>query len=57
MYETLDMSGLVDYTVGGCLHVVVNNQVGGGMRVCVYEAAYTWWSTTWCGEVRLPALP
>jgi len=27
VYETLDMSGLVDYTVGGCVHMVVNNQV------------------------------
>jgi len=27
VYETLDMSGLVDYTVGGCIHMVVNNQV------------------------------
>jgi 2-oxoglutarate dehydrogenase E1 component len=25
--ETLDMSGLPDYTVGGCIHIVVNNQV------------------------------
>ena len=27
MYETLDMSQLPDYTVGGCIHLVVNNQV------------------------------
>lgn len=27
VYETVDMSGLPDYTVGGCLHLVVNNQV------------------------------
>ena len=27
VYETLDMSGLPDYTVGGTVHVVVNNQV------------------------------
>jgi len=27
VYETLDMSQLVDYTVGGCIHLVVNNQV------------------------------
>ena len=27
VYETLDMSGLPDYTVGGSIHVVVNNQV------------------------------
>ncbi len=27
VYETLDMSGLPDYTVGGTIHVVVNNQV------------------------------
>lgn len=27
VFETLDMSGLVDYTVGGTIHMVVNNQV------------------------------
>jgi hypothetical protein len=27
VYECLDMSGLPDYTVGGCIHLVVNNQV------------------------------
>jgi 2-oxoglutarate dehydrogenase E1 component len=27
VYETLDMSGLPDYEVGGTVHVVVNNQV------------------------------
>lgn len=27
VYESLDMSGLPDYTVGGCIHIVVNNQV------------------------------
>ena len=27
VYETLDMSGLPDYSVGGCVHIVVNNQV------------------------------
>ena len=26
MYETLDMSALPDYTVGGAIHLVVNNQ-------------------------------
>lgn len=29
VYETLDMSGLPDYTVGGTIHIVVNNQVWG----------------------------
>jgi 2-oxoglutarate dehydrogenase E1 component len=27
VYETLDMSGLPDYTTGGTIHLVVNNQV------------------------------
>lgn len=28
VYETLDLCGLFDYTVGGTIHLVVNNQVG-----------------------------
>jgi 2-oxoglutarate dehydrogenase complex dehydrogenase (E1) component-like enzyme len=27
VYETLDMSALPEYTVGGTIHIVVNNQV------------------------------
>jgi 2-oxoglutarate dehydrogenase E1 component len=27
VYETLDMSQLPSYKVGGCIHLVVNNQV------------------------------
>ena len=27
VYETLDLSGLPDYTTGGTIHIVVNNQV------------------------------
>jgi hypothetical protein len=27
VYEALDMSGLPEYTVGGTIHLVVNNQV------------------------------
>lgn len=27
VYETLDMSGLPEYEVGGTIHIVVNNQV------------------------------
>ena len=27
VYETLDMNALPDYTVGGTIHVIVNNQV------------------------------
>jgi 2-oxoglutarate dehydrogenase E1 component len=29
VFETLDLCGLFDYTVGGTIHLVVNNQVGG----------------------------
>ena len=41
VYETLDMSGLVDYTVGGTIHIVVNNQVR--------EEGGAWWTTLWGG--------
>ncbi len=27
VFETLDLCGLFDYTVGGTIHLVVNNQV------------------------------
>jgi 2-oxoglutarate dehydrogenase E1 component len=28
VFETLDLCGLMDYTCGGTIHLVVNNQVG-----------------------------
>lgn len=28
VYETMQMSNLIDFTVGGTIHVVVNNQIG-----------------------------
>ena len=34
VYETLDMSALPDYTVGGTIHIVVNNQVFGHQLAC-----------------------
>jgi hypothetical protein len=36
VFETLDMCGLVDYTCGGTVHLVVNNQVHntGGSWAC-----------------------
>lgn len=34
VYETLDMSALPDYTVGGTVHVVVNNQVRAPWKMC-----------------------
>lgn len=39
VYETLDMSALPDYTVGGVIHIVVNNQVR-FMRVYVPMYAF-----------------
>ena len=36
VYETLDMSALQDYTVGGVIHIVVNNQV---RLICVTPPA------------------
>ena len=34
VYETLDMSALQDYTVGGIIHIVVNNQVAPSPPYC-----------------------
>ena len=34
VYETLDMSALQDYTVGGIIHIVVNNQVAPSPSSC-----------------------
>ena len=37
VYETLDMSALPDYSVGGVIHLVVNNQVSGGSPAATVE--------------------
>lgn len=34
VYETLDMSALPDYTVGGTIHVIVNNQASHTSACC-----------------------
>ena len=39
VYETLDMSALQDYTVGGVIHIVVNNQV----RAALIQRPAPWW--------------
>jgi 2-oxoglutarate dehydrogenase E1 component len=28
VYESMQMNGLFNYTTGGCIHIVVNNQIG-----------------------------
>ena len=38
VYETLDMSALPDYTVGGTIHIVVNNQVCGRPPSCLHAS-------------------
>jgi len=39
VYETLDMSALPDYTVGGTIHIVVNNQVCSFDLSCLHSAS------------------
>lgn len=39
VYETLDMSALPDYTVGGVIHIVVNNQVRGHVLATKWSLA------------------
>ena len=37
--ETLGLSDLHDYTTGGCLHVIVNNQIGTLAVICEHAPA------------------
>ena len=69
VYETLDMSALPDYTVGGCIHLVVNNQVcvrrASGSERCLcgnqayrailhlFRVAGITWMPTACGRTAL----
>jgi 2-oxoglutarate dehydrogenase complex dehydrogenase (E1) component-like enzyme len=41
VYETLDMSALPDYTVGGTIHIIVNNQVQDSSRLPGLSVAVT----------------
>jgi 2-oxoglutarate dehydrogenase E1 component len=44
VYETLDLCGLFDYTVGGTIHLVVNNQVRVLVRLFSGRGAWKPWN-------------
>jgi 2-oxoglutarate dehydrogenase complex dehydrogenase (E1) component-like enzyme len=52
VFETLDLCGLFDYTVGGTIHLVVNNQVTEGatlhMRLQVVVRCQPHMPSLWC---------
>ena len=61
VYETLDMSALPDYTVGGTIHLVVNNQAGAYQlapcRLACQLSAHVYGLSTHTFIGSLPCMP